>query len=598
MSITRRDSFQATIKRAYDFIHDDARANSATQYELHTRLNNMKTTFEKFQKEHFDIIIQPEVKDVENVFNEHNTLYESVEEMMLKTDARFSKILAAATQQVVATTSTAKQVPELSDEQRDFDKWLKEREERIDQQQVAILTQITQLDDRAMDIAKEEGIVAAMSEQVKSDRDEIAREKAELEEQKTNMRSNEKRLSDLADALRVQGDDLMAMQEKYESERREIQTKLSERERALDNFEKQLIEKSLRIQPEEQPTISPTLELELPRFSGHLSEFVVWNQLYEKMVHNVEMSPICKLEKLLGAQPPIIEQQLRVWMALGYDYDKIREMFNKTLQNKQLYVYMLLDCLEMHATTNKPNGDDVRSLIERTEQVWALLQPISTSTEDYEDFMVIKMLLAMPHAARTAWDELYQSAEIPKLGTVAGVMREIANKLDRAQNTANKSESANSTTTSESIDKPLERMNVDDMSEETGHDSDRSVLTSTISAVGNESNTSAPRSRATMLSQQESAGRRRLACHHCGQEHTMFGCSDYRRMSLQTRWMRVRELMLCANCLSPNHRTGSHSCRASDCGNCPGQLHNSSLCPVLTATQQLQAATGSANMSD
>lgn len=98
MSITRRDSFQASIQRAYDFIHDDARANSATQYELHTRLNNVNTAFEKFQKEHFDIIMQPEVKDVENVFNEHTELYESVEEMMIKTNARFAEKLASVTQ--------------------------------------------------------------------------------------------------------------------------------------------------------------------------------------------------------------------------------------------------------------------------------------------------------------------------------------------------------------------------------------------------------------------------------------------------------------------------------------------------------------------
>lgn len=537
----------------------------------------MKTTFEKFQKEHFEIIIRPEVKDVEDVFNEHQSLYESVEEMMIKTNARFSEKLASVTQQAVATTSAANQVPELSEEKRDFNKWLKEREERIDQQQIAILTQTAQLDDRAMDIARDEGIIEAMREQVQHDKDDISHERAELEEQKTNWKINEKRLCDLAEALRIQGDNLMAMQEKYESERRQSQLKISERERALDSFEQQLIEKSLRIQLEQggnkSPIISPTLELELPRFTGHLSEFVVWNQSYEKMVHNVEMLPTRKLEKLLGAQPTIIKQQLCAWMDLGYDYTKIHEMFNKTLQNKQLYVSMLLDCLEMHATTNKPNGDDVRALIERTEQVWALLKPISTSTEDYEEFMVIKMLLAMPHAARTAWDELYQKAEIPKLEMVATVMREIANKLDRIQAIANETDCANNnaisevneaeeatggktganeltenqstieapinsqigdnqTTTSDTMGEELERININNSSEGTAPHCRQSALVCIISSVENPPSANLPRSRASMLRQQESTVRHRLACHHCGEEHTMFGCPDYRSVSL------------------------------------------------------------------
>lgn len=257
MSITRRSSFQATIQRVYDFIHDDARA---TQHKLHTRLNIVNQAFEKFQKEHFDIIIQPEIKDVENVFNEHTSLYESVEEMMIKTNARL---------------------------------WLIEREARIDQQQVAILNQITQLDDRAMDIAREEGIIEAMNEQAKHDKDDISREKAELEEQKTNMRTNEKRLCDLAYALRIQGDTLMVTQEQYENERREYQVRMSERERALDEFEQQLTEKALRLQlaqgGNKPPIISPVIELELPRFSGQFNEIVAWNQLYEKTVHNVDM---------------------------------------------------------------------------------------------------------------------------------------------------------------------------------------------------------------------------------------------------------------------------------------------------------------------
>lgn len=207
-------------------------------------------------------------------------------------------------------------------------------------------------------------------------------------------------------------------------------------------------------------------------------------------------------------------------------------------------------------------------------------------------------------------------------------MREIANKLDRIQAIANETDCANNnaisevneaeeatggktganeltetqstieepinsqigdnqTTTSDTMGEKLERININNSSEGTAPNCQQSALVSIISSVENLPSANLPRSRASMLRQQESTVRHRLACHHCGEEHTMFGCPDYRNMSLQTRWMRVRELSLCANCLSPNHRAGSLSCKGGDCGNCPQQLHNSSLCPILNAMHRL-----------
>lgn len=77
------------------------------------------------------------------------------------------------------------------------------------------------------------------------------------------------------------------------------------------------------------------------------------------------------------------------------------------------------------------------------------------------------------------------------------------------------------------------------------------------------------------------------ACYNCHKAHQMFKCHAFLNMTLSERKERVMQLKLCANCLSPGHKTLSLSCKFGPCRRCnKGQFHNSLLCGIPTASER------------
>lgn len=70
---------------------------------------------------------------------------------------------------------------------------------------------------------------------------------------------------------------------------------------------------------------------------------------------------------------------------------------------------------------------------------------------------------------------------------------------------------------------------------------------------------------------------RPIACHNCGQAHTIFRCPDFLALKKPLRKLRATELRLCLNCFSMTHHTGSAHCRSGPCKHCKVP-HNSLLC--------------------
>lgn len=75
-----------------------------------------------------------------------------------------------------------------------------------------------------------------------------------------------------------------------------------------------------------------------------------------------------------------------------------------------------------------------------------------------------------------------------------------------------------------------------------------------------------------------------LACNNCQQPHPMYRCAKFLALNLQERKNRVRELNLCTNCFSTNHKSNSLSCKSGPCKRCNKGPHNSLLCHTAVAS--------------
>ena len=66
----------------------------------------------------------------------------------------------------------------------------------------------------------------------------------------------------------------------------------------------------------------------------------------------------------------------------------------------------------------------------------------------------------------------------------------------------------------------------------------------------------------------------KFSCYYCSEEHTIYTCEKFLRLSQKERQEAVKKASLCTNCLCPNHRVSE--CRGGPCRKC-GKRHNSLL---------------------
>lgn len=563
MSLQKRDTFQNTIQRTHDFINQADKFESANKHELNERINATKTAFERFQKEHFLLLESPESAGNESIFVAYSKLYECVEETSIKTLARLRERAALLSQNEKATPSTSTQVMDLSEREKD----LTEREERINSLKKTI-------EDRSNALEKEDEMVAEVKEK-------IERDTKNLDDRKKSLDKQEEQLKNKLKELYAQKASFDEARDHDAKERKERQERFMEKEKALFEYGQRLNEREARLTQSENralETPSPIPESESPQFSGHFHEFPEWYLQFNQTVHDHEQLPTSKLAKIITTQPPIIQEVIKRWSEQGDDYDQIYANLSLNLRTKCLYVFMMIDGLDSNRSDEQFDGNSVRRMIERAQQVWAYLEPVQSETDNFNLMIVAHLLVTIPQPLRAEWNKTYQSEDMPVLSQVMQIWSEIADKMCGVQRAeADREETA------------------DIQSEDVTMQAQSSSAVPNLTSANVDGASIAIDDGTNLMPRTSTPTQRRLACHHCGEEHTMFGCLSYRNMSLKTRWLRVRELDLCANCLSPNHRTGSLSCRAGGCGNCPEQLHNSSLCPVQNATQQFRAATYSAN---
>lgn len=278
--------------------------------------------------------------------------------------------------------------------------------------------------------------------------------------------------------------------------------------------------------------------LSIPAFDGRPENWLVFKDLFEALVHNrADLEPTYKLGKLRqcvkSENVPMVAGVYtggyeQVWAELKQRYDNPRRLV-------EAHVNRLLD-LPDHPPDQQRALQDIIDCIRSTLRALSVMK---LPTDKWDAIIYPILLRKLPRAASSQWAMSLSDEELPKLNDMLVYFERRA------------------------LNMPSSTPRID-ISQASHRGRSQRMLRANVAA------TNSPHQ--STSNQASSAA---VICPHCSGPHRIYRCHSFQNLSVHQRWDAVKKLMLCFNCLNPNHTQGE--CRSGMCALC-NQKHNSLLC--------------------
>lgn len=284
--------------------------------------------------------------------------------------------------------------------------------------------------------------------------------------------------------------------------------------------------------------------LRVTTFNGEFAKWSEWRAMYEGLVHgNNLLSTTQKFHYLKKSLTGEAERVLGGWQTTGENYEQAYNSLVELYDNQYRIIIAHLDELFKLEQNRTETNDGLRNLIDTTNRVLRQLTVIGCPTAQWDHIMIHLLIARMAPRTKQEWETSNDLREMPALADVIQFLERRARGIvNLAQSTSNGGQ--------------------------------------TPQGSGNVQNTGTkPKPKATNTQVRTNNNGNAVNCHNCNMPHPMHRCQKFLSLTIDQRRDRVRELQLCFNCFSPNHRAGSQSCKFGACRNCNGnKLHNSLLC--------------------
>lgn len=290
------------------------------------------------------------------------------------------------------------------------------------------------------------------------------------------------------------------------------------------------------------------------KFTGDYSTWCEWKSMYESLVHNNEsLSEIQKFHYLKQSIEGSAANVISGWHTIAENYLPAYESLVKVFDNNYRIIMAHLDELMAVPRQECESHDGLRCLIDTINRVVRQLKVIGCPVEYWDDLIAHLLLTRMASATLEEWENSHDLTEMP---------------------------------TMESVVKFLERRARGKLNASCANVILQQVADSSSRTSGAKPKTKSNGAAANTVSVKV------MKCNSCGQQHPMFRCAQFLKMSIEERRNKVRELKLCYNCLSPGHRANTTSCRFGPCQRCDkNQHHNSLLCLDATSASAVNTVT-------
>lgn len=284
------------------------------------------------------------------------------------------------------------------------------------------------------------------------------------------------------------------------------------------------------------------MQAPLPAFDGNLLQ---WAQFREAFMHDVHQSKVLtprqKLRKLQGAVTGTAKRILGDWAVRDESYEPAWHTLCQAYDRDYHTIHALLREVHTARAVTQPDFESYHGLLSTMRNAHRRLLSYLSHEEAFEYMLMYELEIRLDSVAREQWEMTNSTSARPTL-------RDMEEFIERRARSGQAALNASRATTS---------------------GGPRGRPAPNHRAATTTGTSSAPPQRTTAL------------CRLCRLPHALYRCQEF----LSQRVNRRRELTiqwnLCVNCFRAGHQAAQ--CQAGECRRCPGQKHNSVLCPVAEA---------------
>ncbi|XP_062537786.1 uncharacterized protein LOC134206107 [Armigeres subalbatus] len=276
-------------------------------------------------------------------------------------------------------------------------------------------------------------------------------------------------------------------------------------------------------------------QIKLQNFNGDIDEWISFRDLYTSLIHRKtdlpEVEKFHYLKGCLQGEPKNLIDPLKITKA---NYQVAWDLLIKRYDNSKLLKKRQVQALFNLPTVVKESVVDLHTLMDGFERVVQNLDQV-VKPEEYKDLLLVNLLTTrLDPVTRRGWEEHSSIKEQDTLADLTDFMRRRIRILESLP-----------TKTSDSK----------------GSHQSQQPMKMKSSAV-----------KASYGSVQSSGGR----CMVCKENHPLYQCSSFQRLSVREREAVLRSNSLCRNCLRPGHI--AKNCPSKYfCRSCKGR-HNTLVC--------------------
>lgn len=293
----------------------------------------------------------------------------------------------------------------------------------------------------------------------------------------------------------------------------------------------------------------------LDTFNGDSTQWPAFKDTYETYVHKrIDLSDASKFWYLVNSLEGDAKDVIAGFSRLAANYTSAWKQLLITYDDEGRIVDQLVVRFLDIVAIDRPNQQQLMNLVNRTHTMVQSLSQYGIDAEAWGPILVPIIRRKLDGETQRAWRQNKPPKEIARLQTLLDFIRHRANSMDE-DNTCHSGQNNNRSSGGLSANRPA----------------------NATTSQGNGQTDNKKPTKKTIL------------CSVCKEAHPVYRCPKFAAMSFSQREAKVKALVLCKNCLRPNH--DHNSCSLGACPTC-GEKHNSKLLPCRRSQASMLAVQG------
>ncbi|XP_055634220.1 uncharacterized protein LOC129774499 [Toxorhynchites rutilus septentrionalis] len=291
-------------------------------------------------------------------------------------------------------------------------------------------------------------------------------------------------------------------------------------------------------------------DIKLPVFDGALDRWLNFHDLFISLVHSSH--ELSNIQKFYYLRSSLTGEALKLVQTIAISannymvaWNLLLDHYQNTTRLKQSYI----DSLFEFPSIKRESATELHSLVENFEATVKILKKLGEKTE-YWDLMLIRMLsIRLDATTRRDWEEYCSTKDVV---TFQDLTVFIQRRVTVLQTIGKSPESSTANHTKKPVSRPV-----------ASHGAAQTNV---------------------------------RKCLVCSDNHPLYMCATFSKMSLDDKEKEVRRHQLCRNCLRKGHHARDCS-SSSTCRKCRGH-HHTQLCSLLSGSSSFKASSESSPPKD